>query len=414
MTSFRFYVGTHASSELPSIHKCEVDFDKKAFSRLYSMQGISDPTYLAGPKDSILYSLGRSAGGGTVNALKEDSHGLTIMNSLPSEGKGPCHICVDPGREFLLCANYGSGSISLFSLDSDGSLQSMRDFRQYSGSGFDSEDRQKGPHAHYAAFHPRGKEASAKQAKDPPLVREEVLVCDLGLDTVYVYELDRDACKLADTGRNIHLPAGSGPRHLAFHDAHPGMLYVLTEMTNTIFVYEYRDADQDVFSGEGGQYVCVQVISAVPSDPGGNETCPPDPALMQPSTADNGSIGCAIRFTAEGDYLFVSSRLGYQSISAFRCGADGRLRFCSRSLCGGITPRDFNVFEEPDPSKAGTQDPAAVLEESASRICCLLVANQDSDLITALKFDRESEELSLSEMKMQVVKPTCILPLICD
>ena len=193
-------------------------------------------------------------------------------------------------------------------------------------------------------------------------IRDEVLVCDLGLDTVNVYELDRSAHKLRETNRTIRLPDGSGPRHLAFSDKHPGMLFVLTEMANTIFTYRY-DSESD-------KYVLVP-------------------------TADNGSIGCAIRFTTDGKYLFVSSRLGYQSISAFRCDPDGKLCFVSRCLCGGITPRDFNVFESDDPS---------------DQVAHLLVANQDSDLITALRFDRRAEKLSLLDMKMQAVKPTCILP----
>ena len=119
---------------------------------------------------------------------------------------------------------------------------------------------------------------------------------------------------------------------------------------------------------------------------------------MVPPTADHGSIGCAIRFTGDGRYLFVSSRLGYQSISAFRCDTDGSLTFADRCLCGGITPRDFNVFES---EEAVPDSPGSVF---------LLVANQDSDLITALQFDRRSEKLSLLDMKMQAGKPTCILP----
>ena len=158
------------------------------------------------------------------------------------------------------------------------------------------------------------------------------------------------------------------------------MLFVLTEMANTIFTYRY-DPKSD-------KYVLVQQISAV-SDAASDE------ALMQPSTADNGSIGCAIRFTGDGKYLFVSSRRGYQSISAFRCDPDGKFCFADRSLCGGITPRDFNVFESDDP---------------ADQVAHLLVANQDSDLITTLRFDRKTEKLSLMDMKMQAVKPTCILP----
>ena len=153
-----------------------------------------------------------------------------------------------------------------------------------------------------------------------------------------------------------------------------------TEMANTIFTFQ--------FDPESSRYMPVQEISAV-CDAASDET------LMQPSTADNGSIGCAIRFTKDGKYLFVSSRLGYQSISAFRCDPDGKLAFADRSLCGGITPRDFNIFEEDAP---------------ADQILHILVANQDSDLITALRFDRNTEKLSLMEMKMQAVKPTCILP----
>ena len=322
MKTFRFFAGTHASAGQDSLCLCEADFQEAAFTELYTMREISDPTYLALSPDRILYTFGKTAAGVSVYAIRDQ----VVLNSLP-------------------CA---SGR----------------------GVGFDSEDRQKGPHAHFSVFHPE---------------RDEVLVCDLGLDTVNVYELDRSAHKLRETNRTIRLPDGSGPRHLAFSDKHPGMLFVLTEMANTIFTYRY-DSESD-------KYVLVQQISAVCD--GASCASPSDPALMQPPTADNGSIGCAIRFTTDGKYLFVSSRLGYQSISAFRCDPDGKLCFVSRCLCGGITPRDFNVFESDDPS---------------DQVAHLLVANQDSDLITALRFDRRAEKLSLLDMKMQAVKPTCILP----
>ena len=416
MRTYPFYIGTHAPASGPSIYRCEADFANLKFTTLYTMQGIPDPTYLAGPQKSTLYALGKTSDGGSVFALREENPSavsqasalreenpaaggqasalreetpaanpagrLSVLNSLPSAGSGPCHICADPRGGFLLCANYGSGSAALFSLSGDGSLCALSDSRQYSGFGFDSADRQKGPHAHFAAFHRE---------------RDEVLVCDLGLDMVYVYELDRKEGKLLATDRSIRLPDGAGPRHLAFHENHPGMLFVIAEMANTVFAYRYDEA--------AGKYLEVQSVSAVVTGPESGETgpesgetgpesdeiSPSDPELMLPPTADNGSIGCAIRFSADGQYLFVSSRLGYQSISAFRCDPDGRLHFCSRCLCGGITPRDFNVFED-----AGAD--------------YILTANQDSDLITALKFDRKAEELTLLDMKMHAVKPTCILP----
>ena len=335
MKTFRFFAGTHASAGQDSLCLCEADFQEAAFTELYTMREISDPTYLALSPDRILYTFGKTAAGVSVYAIRDQ----VVLNSLPCASGGPCHISVDERGEFLLVAGYGSGTVSLYD-------------------------------AHFSVFHPE---------------RDEVLVCDLGLDTVNVYELDRSAHKLRETNRTIRLPDGSGPRHLAFSDKHPGMLFVLTEMANTIFTYRY-DSESD-------KYVLVQQISAVCD--GASCASPSDPALMQPPTADNGSIGCAIRFTTDGKYLFVSSRLGYQSISAFRCDPDGKLCFVSRCLCGGITPRDFNVFESDDPS---------------DQVAHLLVANQDSDLITALRFDRRAEKLSLLDMKMQAVKPTCILP----
>lgn len=372
MHTFRFYVGTHAPAGQDSLCLCEADFNAGAFSTLHAMRDISDPTYLAHSPGNILYALGRSGSEGSVYAIRDHS----IVNALPSGGSGPCHICVDDRAEFLLCANYSSGSVSLYDLNSDGSIRSLCDFRQYAGTGFDSGDRQKGPHAHFAAFYSTDIKWGGTQA---PALRDEVLVCDLGLDMVYVYELDRTARKLIDTDRSIRLPDGAGPRHLAFSDKHPGMLFVLTEMANAIFTYRLNPASL--------RYEFVQQISAVCD-------AESDDALMQPATADNGSIGCAIRITKDGKYLFVSSRLGYQSISAFRCDPDGKLTFVDRCLCGGITPRDFNLFESADPDDPDIH---------------LLVANQDSNLITALRFDRAAEMLSLMKMNMQAIKPTCIL-----
>ena len=40
----------------------------------------------------------------------------------------------------------------------------------------------------------------------------------------------------------------------------------------------------------------------------------------------------------------------------------------------------------------------------------ILAANQDSDLITALAFDRGREKLTLLDMRMPAIKPTCIVP----
>ena len=144
MKTFRFFAGTHASAGQDSLCLCEADFKEAAFTELYTMREISDPTYLALSPDRILYTFGKTAAGVSVYAIREQA----VISSLPCASGGPCHISVDERSEFLLVAGYGSGTVSLYDLNTDGSIRSLCDSRQYRGVGFDSEDRQKGPHAH--------------------------------------------------------------------------------------------------------------------------------------------------------------------------------------------------------------------------------------------------------------------------
>ena len=113
----RFYIGTHASGDRPSIYLCEADFKEGSFTTIHTMQGISDPTYLTVSPRDTLYALGRSSDSGCVCALKRERaqspEGLTALNARSSGGTGPCHISVDERGEGLLCANYASGGVSL-------------------------------------------------------------------------------------------------------------------------------------------------------------------------------------------------------------------------------------------------------------------------------------------------------------
>ena len=66
MKTFRFFAGTHASAGQDSLCLCEADFKEAAFTELYTMREISDPTYLALSPDRILYTFGKTAAGVSV------------------------------------------------------------------------------------------------------------------------------------------------------------------------------------------------------------------------------------------------------------------------------------------------------------------------------------------------------------
>ena len=70
MKTFRFFAGTHASAGQDSLCLCEADFQEAAFTELYTMREISDPTYLALSPDRILYTFGKTAAGVSVYAKR--------------------------------------------------------------------------------------------------------------------------------------------------------------------------------------------------------------------------------------------------------------------------------------------------------------------------------------------------------
>ncbi len=72
----------------------------------------------------------------------------------------------------------------------------------------------------------------------------EVLVSDLGLDSVMVYALTGSGALVERPERRIEMTPGAGPRHLAFHpDGH--RLFVANELDNTLVALR-RDGERFV------------------------------------------------------------------------------------------------------------------------------------------------------------------------
>jgi 6-phosphogluconolactonase (cycloisomerase 2 family) len=150
---------------------------------------------------------------------------------------------------------------------------------------------------------------------------------------------------------------------------HRDRLYVLSELTAEVFFCE---------KGASGWEI-RQAVSAVPG-------LSADPALMVPQTADVLSIGAAIKLSEDGRYILATCRLGYQTVSAFRLGEDGGLHFCDAVRTGGITPRDIEVVGD-----------------------TVIAAHQDSDLVTAVPFDRASERFGGVASSLVLPSPTCVV-----
>ncbi len=283
-------------------------------------------------------------GGITAYARDRRTGQLTALNARATLGDSPCHVTLDRRGRFVLNANYGvdAGSVTVHRIEPDGRLGDMTDYVEHAGYGPDPV-RQANSHAHMTASDP---------------VTGDILVSDLGSDTVFVYALDRDGRLAAKASANLEAVAGAGPRHLAFHPD-SRHLFIVNELDSTVCTL--RRADDD--------FVLTDRVSTRPAGAGGQ------------------NLAGAIRVTPSGRHVLVSNR-GDDSLAVFRFDPDAS----ALSLVGitpdvGECPRDFIV----------TPDGRHVI-----------VAGQDSDQLASYRFDDQSGALRLLHSAVAPT-PVCLV-----
>ena len=288
---------------------------------------------------------GRPTGGVTAFARNRATHTLRELGSQPTGGGGPCYVTTDRSGKFLLAANYGGGSVSVFPILRDGGVGSATSFVQHHGSGPDPE-RQASPHAHCVI---------------PAPSNRFVLVADLGLDRILVYGFDTRTGTLtpAPVAQGTVAP-GAGPRHLAFHpNGHT--LYVTNELTSTITVFRY-----DPVTGS------LQARQTLPS-------------VSEPTTGRNAPAD--IHVHPSGRFLYMSNR-GHDSIASFVIDdGSGELRPLQLMSTGAKWPRNFAIDASGE---------------------FLLVANQRSDDIHSFRIDTRTGRLTATNQSVSLPAPVCI------
>jgi 6-phosphogluconolactonase len=345
------YVGTYtttANGQGQGIDRFSMDPTSGLLSDHETVAAVDDPSYLAlsANRRHLYAAIEQTEGGVAAFAVDPTSGGLTFLNRVASHGADPCHVSLDPGGRYLLVANYTSGSVAVCPIATDGRLEEASDVVQHAGGGPHPE-RQAGPHAHMVTTDPTG---------------ALVLVADLGLDRVLCYRLDSNSGKLQPLPQHFaQLPAGSGPRHFAFHP-NGRWLFVLGELTSTVTVFDY-DARRMTFEP-------VETVSTLPE------------GFADPSWS------AAIRVAPSGRAVYASNR-GHHSIAVFGCDpATGRLHTTAHTPAQGEWPRDF------------TLDPSGRF---------LLAAAQRSHSIATFAVDQRTGELSLAGTIAEPPSPVCLL-----
>ncbi len=255
-----------------------------------------NPSYFTVGQEGLIYfvnevdTFGQRAGGG-ITTVRYDRKSQTLekVSSINQHGGGPCHITLTHDGRHLITTNYGSGSVSVVRLGSDGIPQKVTDLLLYGGES----------HPHMSLYNQRLK---------------SYYVTDLGLGRLYQFRLDTLFGLLMNSGMPyFSLEQGSGPRHMVT-DNSSANLYIVNELNSTLSVYNILSDTIQV----------KQTVTALPEGFSGKSYC--------------GDI----QLFSGGRKIHASNR-GDNSIVTFRIGNDGTLSDPSFADCGGDWPRSFAI-----------------------------------------------------------------------
>ena len=343
---YRFYIGTYtARSGSKGIYTAEFDPALGAM-RIVGETVSSNPSFAAINKAGTrLYTVNEKPGAhgdASSYAIDRGTGGLSFLGMVAAGGASPCYIGLDPSERAAIVTNYSSGSVSIFPLDDDGALSQASHTVTHEGKSV-NEGRQAQAHAHSFIIDAAGR----------------VIVADLGMDKLMVYDIDHSGSRPSLAFRTaVDAPPGAGPRHMAF-DAGYRRLYVVGELDSSVNAYDYDKAS--------GGLSLFQSVSSLPPGFGGK------------------NIGADIHMSADGRFLYSSNR-GEDSIAVFSVDVgSGALTFVATQPTFGRTPRNFAI----DPSGRW-----------------LLAANQDTDNIVSFRLDPLS---GLLEKASEVSVPTPVM-----
>lgn len=334
-------LGTYTKKTSEGIYSLQLNTDNGQLSPATTLIKEDNPTYLAVSKADALFSVTKEGDQGGVSAYKKNAAGTyELVNKVLAPGAPVCYVAVDEPRQLVYGANYHKGDVTVYKINEDQSL-TLTDTVHHDGSG--PHENQASAHAHYADLTPDNR----------------LVVCDLGTDGVYTYDVTA-----AGTLREVAVyqaAPGTGPRHLVFHPNNK-VAYLFGELASTIVVLDYDK--------QTGVFTTKQTLSTLPKE----------------HTDFNG--GAAIRISADGKFLYASNR-GHNSIVVYQIDAAKQtLTTIQHISTEGDFPRDFNL------------DPTGEF---------VVAVNQNTDNLTLYKRDQANGKLTLLQKDILAPEAVCVV-----
>ncbi|WP_339915915.1 lactonase family protein [Yeosuana marina] len=286
------YVGTYTNGESKGIYNLEFNTETGALSNLELAVETENPSFITySPDKKYVYAVNESGGGSVSSFFVKKNRSLQFLNTVPSNGGAPCYIATNKKGDKAVVANYLGGTISIYNITNNGTLDTASQVFDYKTSNKES-------HAHSAQF-----------------FNDNLFVADLGVNAVYQYKLNSDANSYKLVSPSIvDIPEKSGPRHFAI-TKNGDFIYIINELGNSITAVKHTNDSFKLI----GNY----------------------------STLDDsykGASACAdIHLSKDEKYLYGSNR-GENSIAVFkRNTVDGTIEKIQSMSVHGDWPRNFTL-----------------------------------------------------------------------
>lgn len=273
------YVGCYSENGI-----CKFKFNNGSLYNFETNNDFENCSYLCTAND-IIYSIVEYSDSELYKngCIISRNSNLIPINYAILQGFGPCFIQFDNLRNVLYIANYGDGSIDVFSTNKNGAINSL-------------------------IYHLPNYSQNSKM-HCIQLSNDILFAVDLGADRLIAYKIL--FCETKLELKEIHsyrFIDGSAPRHLILHN---NELYLVTE--NSCELYKFNFSEINGFT----LLDCVSLI--------------PDNIKKEKNTT-----GCAIKISNDGKFIYTSIR-GKNFISIFT----NKLELIQNISCNGITPRDI-------------------------------------------------------------------------
>jgi len=271
-------------------------------TRLYSANETA--TYQGAPTGSVSsYEIQRPGGQ------------LKLINTVASEGAGPCHLSLHQSGKWLFIANYHGGTSAVLPIGTNGELGAATDVKHHDGVLGPGRAASAPP----GSFAWSGHDRTHSHMILPDPSGRFVLAADLGTDRLLIWKFDADAGKLIPNDPpSVPVAPGDGPRHFAFHP-NGRILYSLQEEGSTLVTCDY--------DGATGHLKAKQTISSLPPGFAGS------------------NYTSEVAISSDARFVYAANRL-HDTIAWFSVAADGTLRFAGEEPTRGDYPRSFTF----DPS----------------------------------------------------------------